>query len=351
MMDIFVNPSGQLDNIGDSVLRRYYLRQLRRSGRLIVLVRGTHDYRDGLGLTAEDVVFSSAARWLLAAFVAAIRGRCSFALNAGEIVVDRKYWITALWQVALSACVQIRGGKVIAVGISLRDNPGSAISGLRFILKRASVVRWRDPVGRTLTGVGGVCPDWAFTESHLSSHRDETLPERRRSILAVSMRGDRPYPPRQVLKAIRNEAKERGLSIVVVVQVVRDRARALSLAADLAGEVLDWEGGPHDTQEQAVRDLYSQAFCVVGDRLHALILGACEGARPIGLSVVSTTKLDRSFAAIGVPHLTITADEIIASPSAFAFCVEESSEIVSKALLAKRSLQAVCIEMEECLGS
>lgn len=345
MREIFINPSGQQDNIGDSILRRYYLSHLRQSGQLVILVRGSADYRSGLGIEPADVVYESAAKWLWAAFVSATKRRASFAINAGEIVVDRKYWVIVAWNILVAAMVRATGGRVVAIGISLRDGPGRAIYGVKFLLRLAGMVSWRDPMGLSVVKRGELAPDWAFSEVR-TEHR--TTP---RSLLAVVMRGDRPAPPASWMDWLQKEAAQRGLTIVVVVQVIRDRDRAAELASALNAELFDWSGGHHNEHERAVRSVYARSVCVVSDRMHALVLGVCEGAVPMGVGSTGTGKVSRSFAVIGDNAVSRTFDEMTEDPSWFSSRLDAAEKLTENAMGAKASVDLVAQQMEAYLAS
>ncbi|WP_397489572.1 polysaccharide pyruvyl transferase family protein [Rhodococcus wratislaviensis] len=339
MSAIFINPSGQEDNLGDSVLRRKYLSVLRESGELHVLVRGSRDYEAGLGLSANDVVYRSARRWILMGLRSALEGRASFALNAGEIVLDRRYWFALCWQALLALSARASGGTFVAAGISMRVNPGRAVLGLTALLKSADMVLWRDPTGVRDTGIGSVVPDWAFAE------QSEGRTLQRRSSIVVSMRGDRPAPPSEWLEAIRGQAVRNGWVIVVVVQVIRDSERAHEMAAKLQAEVLDWSGGSHREHEALVREAYASAVGVISDRIHCLILGACEGAIPIGCAPGSSEKIDRTFRAITRTPVSYTMDYFTNVPDSLERAVQKGQKVLEDVATARSVVESASFEL------
>jgi len=64
--------------------------------------------------------------------------------------------------------------------------------------------------------------------------------------------------------------------------------------------IVAWDGGAHDALEPVIRDIYRRAEFVVSDRLHALVIGMTEGALPVGATVGSSEKLDRTFLGAGI---------------------------------------------------
>jgi polysaccharide pyruvyl transferase WcaK-like protein len=293
--EVFVNPAGQRDNLGDSVLRRPYLEALRALGRLHVLVGADPDYASGLGLVESDVLYTSRGVWLRKATIAALRSRAHFAVNAGEVVGTRREAVRSIWQVMLATIVRMRGGRVVLAGVSVRPGTLTTATHLRRLARISSVATWRDAPTCQSVGTGRVTPDWAFgLTSEVSAP-----PLAGREYVAVTLRGDRPPPDPTWLANVRQFAATRNVKIVVVVQVRRDHGRAIELAEALGAEVRAWPAGSsHRDQEELVRSTYRQCVAVVSDRIHALIIGFTEGAVPIGTSTSSPEKIFRTFAAV-----------------------------------------------------
>jgi polysaccharide pyruvyl transferase WcaK-like protein len=290
---IFVNPAGQRDNLGDSVLRRPYLDALRSAGTLHVLIGSDLDFASGLGLRDSDVAYVSRLKWLISAASAILVERAAFAVNAGEVVGTRPERRRASWQSALSGLAAVRRAPVIMAGLSLRPGTEVAETRLPSLARRAAVVVWRDQWSRDAVGVGVVAPDWAFAEG------SESPNEETRTILAVSMRGDRPAPTAAWIQDLVAFAGDENCEVVVVVQVRRDAQRATELSESLNARVIEWpDDANHAAQEAALRAVYSQARFVVSDRIHALILGVTEGAIPVGLPTDGSQKITRTFSPV-----------------------------------------------------
>jgi hypothetical protein len=302
---IFVNPSGQRDNLGDSVLRRAYLERLRTYGRLHVLVGVDRGYESGLGIEAEDKVYVSKRSWLLALLAA--RPGSIFALNAGEIVLGRRFLLSILWQLPAMLRVRLGKGVVVAAGIAVRDTTSALVPALRCLLFPVSTVIWRDPASARAVGTGSCSPDWAFALDASG------LTVVKRDKVVIVLRGDRPGPTFQQSVALAGEIRSAGYEPVVAVQVRRDEALARTLASSMQCEVVSWpRSHSHDQQEGVIRDLYSSAAFVVSDRIHALIIGLTEGAAPIGTGGGSLEKVRRTLAAVADrdPLLTTPFDAL-----------------------------------------
>ena len=279
MRKVFVNPAGQRDNLGDSVLRRPYLQSLRPLGELHVLVGSDADYASGLGLLPSDHTYASRRKWLLSALRAAFAGRLCFAANAGEVVGSFSEATRSAWQPFLALAARARKGQVVLAGVSVRPGTSARLTHLGILARLARVATWRDEATRDEVGIGVVQPDWAFAIDR-SATIERTVP---RTMLAIAMRGDRPFPADAWFDTVRSLAKRLDLEITVVEQVRRDALRASELAERLGARVIVWPSDvDHRGQEAVVREHYRGCRAVISDRIHALIIGVTEGAVPIG---------------------------------------------------------------------
>jgi hypothetical protein len=340
---VFVNPSGQRDNLGDSVLRRAYLDALRGQGWLHVYVGTDASYISGLGLRAEDVTYDSKFAWLRSAVVKAPRGGM-YAFNAGEYVLDRRFLVNAVWQAALVTAFRSRGGTAVALGIAVRAGASRIrTGGLRLLLRPLSRVSWRDPDSCTAVGVGSVAPDWAFA---LGSSSGSLMPAGERDVIAVTMRGDRAAPDGAWIAVVIELAKAFGARVVVVNQMRTDARRCAELAAALGGDVLDWKDESHAEQEQRIRAVYARSVAVVSDRIHALILGATEGAVPVGLTTSDPEKVRRTFAAVSVAPVALRAHDDFAGMITWARDLIASRDaLMADVIRARVTLDAVSTSM------
>lgn len=305
---VFVNPSGQRDNLGDSLLRRAYLRRLRSMGQLHVLIGSHDDYASGLGLEPHDVLYRSRRQWLTA--LAAAPRRSVFAFNAGEIVLDRRFLLTLVWAVPAMLRIMLGSGVAVAEGISVRDHRSRVLPLLRAFLRMFDRVIWRDPVSARSVGLGVVRPDWAFALG------DETPRNHSRPHVALTFRHDRPAPTPQQVAALDRALRQTGFTPVVVVQVRRDQPRASALAAELGCELVDWPASrDHAGQERVLRDVYSRSSFVVSDRIHALIVGITEGAAPIGTGGGALEKVVRTMSPVSdrdvIAHAPYALDTVL----------------------------------------
>lgn len=307
-MKIFVNPAGQRDNLGDSVLRRPYLAALRSAGSLHVLAGNDLDYASGLGLVTSDVIHVSRVRWLVAAAISMARAEGAFALNAGEVIGSRSERRRAWWQSLLALIARVRSSPVLLSGVSVRPGTSAQATRLASLAHAADLVCWRDEWSRDQIGVGRVAPDWAFGTGGEFPVDDDA-----RDLVAVSMRGDRPMPPPDWFDSVLEICDELNCAPVVVVQVRRDAEHAEDLAARLNADILPWPvKDDHATHEQKVRAIYRRSRLVVSDRIHALILGYTEGAVPAGSTTTPTEKIKRTFSPVTSLPIAPSAEDRLA---------------------------------------
>ncbi len=312
-MRVFIAAHGQPDNLGDSVLRRAMLDAFihTRIERHVLVEHGGSDYTAGLGLTGDDRVYASRARWQRAALSSAVQQRAGFVTNAGEVQLNRRRTKIAVADIPTAAIVRARGGVPIQTGMAFREPHGSFPWQIAIVSRLSKIATWRDQPSRDYAGVGEVTPDWAFA-LHGSGARSGV-----RDLLVVTMRGDRPEPTPAFFESVKTLATARGLRPVVINQVVRDKARSAMMAHAMDVEyIAPWSGGPHDDFERVVRDVYARTQLVMSDRLHALVIGLTEGALPIGTTSGSSEKLDRTFAAAGIHDVSfdyrgLEAEEIV----------------------------------------
>lgn len=293
MKSLFVSVVGQDDNIGDSALRRGMLDSIRDEGIQyhVFIGNASPEYVSGLHLAASDVIYREREEWLESMRVPRGRGVTSFLANAGEIVRLSGPRYFGGRQLMSLARVRRTGGALVQTGAGIRNLSPQRLAKWS-ALRQFDIVTWRDPESQKYSGTGVVSPDWGFAT--LGSHRLDETPLR--DTLAVSIRGDGPAPDAGWLAAVETLARGLGAKIVVVVQVKRDGARARRLAHEFRAELLGWDDQGHHEQETRVREVYRRSIAVVSDRLHGLILGATEGAYPIGLPPRHSSKIERTLA-------------------------------------------------------
>jgi hypothetical protein len=245
----------------------------------------------------DTILYRERPAWLEASRQA--RGAV-FAVNAGETNPTPKRPFPHPQRVAEARGVLGRGGVVIAAGIGFKDPAAASEVAFDGILRDASVVAWRDAATRGAAGFGGVAPDWGFA---LGSDPSTWTPSDERRLIAVTLRFDRPWPDDRWFSMVRGLAARTGRSIVTVAQVARDAPRAVHLARALEGEYLVAPSTRHDDVDSFIRSVYSRSLAVVSDRAHALIIGATEGAYPVG-SAANPEKVRRLLDVVGLGELT-----------------------------------------------
>ncbi|WP_336645762.1 hypothetical protein [Microbacterium sp. USHLN186] len=299
MHDVFIHPSGQDDNLGDSALRAGLLRAVgRNTYRFHVHLEGqTSDYLAGIPLSGSDVVYETQREWATALSETA---RPIYLLNAGEVNPRPGHSFPGAGRIREMRRTRDRDGVVIAAGIGLKTPSTADSVDFDRTLRETDVMSWRDDVSRDAAGFGDSAPDWAF---HLGSQPSAWAPPDERTLLAVTLRFDRPWPGDPWLTAVRDVASRTGTRVATVAQVARDAPRAVQLADALGGEYLVAASTRHDDLDSHVRSVYSRSLAVVSDRAHALIMGATEGAYPLG-SATDPNKIRRLLDIAGVGSLT-----------------------------------------------
>lgn len=312
VQSVFVSVIGQEDNLGDSVLRRGMLEALRTEGlQLHVLVGSNSDgYIRAAGLSDGDVVYRSRADWL-DSFVRTRPTKATFVLNAGESQVHQHRLYLGGRQAAALVVARLRGAAIIQTGVGLRGADIGKLTGPPLVLRTCNLVTWRDKKSRDFARIGTVSPDWAFALGAPTTAPSWTNLTGNRNYMAVTMRGDRPSPTTAWYLGVQRSAELLGLTPVVVTQVRRDSSRSTEIAKKLGGGAIamEWSGDDHARQETVVRDIYRSSRVVLSDRLHALIIGATEGAVPVGYTVGSPEKVDRTLEAAGFESSCFAAAE------------------------------------------
>lgn len=346
---IFVPGVGQYDNLGDIILRRELIAWLRPLGRLHVYVGPSPaGYAESLGIGPDDVVYRSFSAWYRAALAEAWAHRAHYAFKPGEIqltLVGMKEHVSML---PLLLVVRARGGRVARVGSGARNFAPLPRLLILPSIALSHLTVWRDRRTAEYLGRGTVMPDLAFAGG--SAAPELGGPDR--DVVVVSMRGDRPEPTAEWVDGVRAYAARAGHRLVVATQVLSDRERSGSLASRLGAELLDWDGTDHGEQEERLRALYRRTSLAVSDRLHVLITAVTEGALPLALLVDGSEKIDRHFAAAGMPGVAVrtgglTADEVADSMAAAA---GRAAERTAELAAARSALAAVREDLEALLA-
>jgi hypothetical protein len=298
-LPVFVWCTGQDDNIGDVVLRRRLLDEVRPFGTLhLFLADASAEFVQALALAPTDMVYHDHEAWKDALASAAKRGPVLSIGKPGELQIDRVALRRALRRLFLHRRVVRGGGLVLQLGIGARAQPRSWMSLFRLSFRYHQKVLWRDPQSQAHFGLGAVMPDWGFAD--LGPQRPEAPANHDcvRDLVAISMRGDRPLPGRAWLEGVRAFCQESGLKPVVVTQVRRDGERSRVLAYELDSYLVDWNDQTHVAQEVRLRDIYARSALAVSDRLHVLIVAFTEGAVPLCMVDRPEHKIGRHFDAI-----------------------------------------------------
>jgi len=345
--NVVIHLSGQDDNLGDSVLRAGLFRALQGRNRAFhVYVRDhrgmdqSSDYMAGLNLGPNALLHETRSSWLAEG---SRTRKAVHVFNAGEINPQQRLYPASSRTRELEA-VRSQGGAIIVAGVGLK-NPDQ-VSNLRFSpeFQTADIMSWRDYGSRDAAGFGEVNPDWAFL---LGAGTDSWNPTGNRPYLTVTLRFDRPYPDRDWLLGVRNIAEQLGASLVTVAQVARDAPRAVRLANDLNAKYLGASSFNHSALQEHIRDVFSQSLAVISDRAHGLIIGATEGAFPIG-SGSDPQKIKRLMETVGLGDLVGSYTEI----NKFGKALPAYLNILAPAVdSARDKLNRLAVRMQALMGS
>lgn len=298
--DVYIPLEGQDDNLGDSALRAAFFTATQGDGRCFHLQVGktrttTTDYLSGLPWRPEDTLYHGDSSWIRASESAP---RPVLLYYAGEINPRWDSYPHERTTLQLQRVLE-NDGIIIVAGAGLKDPSAVGPSHFHPVLREASVVSWRDRPSRDAAGFGGVAPDWAYA---LGTPTDDWAGPDSRPLLAVTLRYDRPWPGDAWIEAVRDLAAKTSTQIVTFAQVARDTPRSVQLAEQLGGEYLVPPSMSHSDLDSHVRQIYSRSLAVISDRAHGLIIGATEGACPIG-SAADPQKIARLLAAAGLDGL------------------------------------------------
>ncbi|MDV6314523.1 polysaccharide pyruvyl transferase family protein [Gordonia amicalis] len=339
---VFFWCSGQDDNIGDVVLRRCLYGQLVRHamGSIHVYVGKSSDsFIEALGLDSRATLYRSKSAWLRAILCSSQSPLVVF--DPGELRLNDSV-VPHLALLPMQVLARARGGRSVKLGISIRsDLPTSAVSRLAFRLSGALVsdVVWRDVATARIYAGGRLGCDWAFGDYDERAWAAEAP----RNFLAISVRDDKPLWTQAHADTIREFCDQQGLTPIVFVQVRRDNDVASRLAERIGCDLVLWPSHvTHAEQEGIVRQLMRQSVAVLGDRLHALIVGATEGAIPVGLTGIDDTKIGAHLEAIGLftytreisslsPHgLTAFLRSVISKRAQVANAISDANRVVAE---------------------
>ncbi len=341
-MRILASAVGQYDNVGDTVLRRGFLDHLRTIAPLQVYIGDkTDDYVSGLGLQPGDIAVRSSAQWRSDVSRALLKGGV-YAFDTGETEVRSAFAKRYVKLAPLLAVNRLRGGTAVQLGVGVRESTAWR-HPIATVLRLCDMVSWRDERSRAMMGFGEVTPDWAFAlGSDDAVLRDASAP---RPYLAIAVRQGlshmaRDKPTDEWVATVRAMADRLGLEPIVVAQIERDGPLAEELAHRLGCTALPWLDDNHTRQEERLRSTYRRSALVLGDRLHAVVIAATEGAVPIALSTGPMDKVTRTLEGAGILRTTVPHD--LADPA-------EVDAVVDDALLRRPQIMGAVIDARESL--
>lgn len=359
---VFLSTWGDNGNIGDSILRRGMLRTFHgidgvrlhvHVGRKYMPIPNDDRYLSAVGLRGDEAVHNTPIGWLARYAASAMTNRTVMVMPAGEIVYPERTRFYFGWWTALCALLPLahRGTAVQAgAGVRLSTVGKAASRGTRRVRKsvdvpameryarrKMAVVVWRDPGTSDSFGVGDVAPDWAFGEGPDPLAEGLGAPPCERKVLAVTTRWDRDALSANKIRLLREIADARGLRIQVFSQVRDDDEAMAKLARELhpGTEPLLFGSQSHAQCEDKIRALHRQSAIVASDRLHALIIGATEGAVPLAVSNWTIEKTVRTLKPGG---FALPTDEPAAINAYLDEMLSDSASVTSRIAAARAEL-------------
>jgi hypothetical protein len=348
MVNVFLSVAGQNDNLGDSVLRRGLLESFQGEGRQLHVHIGSNDddYLSAVGLNGEEVLYRSPAEWSRVSERSLLSTTTFFGFNAGEVQVSSARAHLGWRAFARVLASKPRSGGAFHVGVGIRTPGEGSPSSLRALLRTCDLVTWRDSESQASTGIGSVAPDWAFAlggPGRVATVRDQ---------LVVSLRDDRQAPTDAWIETVSRTARELSTRITVFSQVRRDNERAAQVASRLGPEtgLVTWGSGTHAQWEQTARNLYARSVGVVSDRLHALVIGATEGAVPLGMTTGDPEKLKRTLGTAGLAEFAFRFDDERDAARRLIHLAKRADDVGSSIEEARRRLAEVRARIDERIG-
>nr|WP_296773614.1 hypothetical protein [Rhodococcus sp. (in: high G+C Gram-positive bacteria)] len=277
MTTVHVRAPESHGDVFDSIGRRAYLDSLREYGDLVVWTGSSSpQHVSGLGLQSSDTATGSYRRWFTTAFVAAARGRARIAVDP--------YQRSSLhtWSlVSLVLLARARRSRALISGFGESTAVADATFGAfgdRLVDSAVSESQWSFRLGTSVS-------EWIAS----------------RPYAALALRGDRPPPSPAWIEWFEATTSTLGLTPAVVVHASEDYLSAQSLSHSLPGTYQAFFVSDHADHERALREVYARSALLVSDRPSALILGATEGAVPIGWVESSIGEIGATFDALAMP--------------------------------------------------
>lgn len=292
----FCSILAQEDNLGDVVIRQEMLRVLRECCDEVVVFAGRagRSYRASYDLDGTTVVTRP---WrfqvrLLRTVVGRERPLLVFAPGPARLDGRPRALLKSLVNLANVVLVRLGRGEALTLGRAVR---GDSRAG-RFVesasVRLQSLYVARDEVTRGILGPRvRVGPDLALARDDGASS-----PGGPKDAMVLSFRGDRPVDEALVRDAL-EAARRTGTRPVLVTQVRRDGAQHARLAQVHGIDHVAWVGDHREQLARVTREMLS-ARVVVSDRLHALLLGARNGAVVVPVSTPASDKLPTTLAVL-----------------------------------------------------
>lgn len=301
----------QYENVGDAWINRELIRLIAARTELqLELSRVPQHFISSLGLeNTESTRIDGIGRLLLRQLVARFTGRCSYnfmspGANFGELHGMRllRSWVLA----GLVFFLRLIGVRVVLAGASYENLGPRHRRMLAFrsrwlfahMVRDSSSAEYARSNGIRVTGV---IPDLSLATQGLSEAPPESLPR----VIAFSFRTDQsPEHLQQVSDGLLKLARALGKSVVwrPIVQVERDLPGMKELTQLLREENIEVSDPIVVADDLNAAEIsYSGCQYVLGNRLHALLLGASQCAIPWAwIDPWHNIKIQRIFSELGL---------------------------------------------------
>jgi polysaccharide pyruvyl transferase WcaK-like protein len=290
----FYHPFTQFENLGDLVINRELLVELRRRGQLTVLRAGIpDDFWLGLNVSDSEVWQGRRGPFFLAMIASALLGtRPTYLITKpGDVLFLASH--LSPWRGMLKAAalflIKIFGVRICAVGISTNSKCFDSSYIERFAVRQVHGRIVRDSVSyREAKNFGGKL----LLGSDLALNYERRAPDEQRDgrnkLVYISFRDPRdPDKVEDILVSLKSLKVSGKINLVPVYQVKHDLEFMQLLAQELCIE------SPIEIIQPEKQ--YMEAAFVVSNRLHVLLLAWQSGASPIALISEANIKIRGLF--------------------------------------------------------
>lgn len=290
---LFCSVAAQHDNLGDIQIRRTILSYFSNRGyRLYVFIGSMpSEYVAAFEFSGDSILIRSKFEFIWTVLKVGRRGEGSllFAPGPHKLVNSPRGVAKAIGMLIAVIFTRLSGGESFSLGRAFRGRAHVARFSERFISRLSTAYSVRDCVSsRYLGQEAQVIPDLAFSAVQSWAAAED------RPLVAISVRSDS-CVDEEALSGLVRMSQEANMEVIFVSQVRRDDEQHRKLAFRFGVESVVWGENTHSEQWKRVLDVYSKAYAVVSNRLHALLFGVAQGAFPVELAVDESDKISSTL--------------------------------------------------------